>query len=531
MFGNNLVSLTHPDEVFYTQTAKEMITHGSWMTPYIFDEPQFEKPIFFFWLLAGVVKFFGISPFVARFWPAAFGIGGVLITYWLAFMLFNNKRIAFLSGITLCTSFIYVALSRAVLTDMVFSVLVVLSITLFFYGYKEPKRKSLAIISSFMVSGLAVLTKGVLGFLLPAGVILLFLLYKKDVSFLKNKATGWGALIFLLIAVPWHILMYKLYGQFFIDEYWHNVHVRRIFVAEHQKSNTWYFYLMTMFGGMFPWSLFLIPAVFSAGRKMFRDKKEKEPFVFLGVIILFVWFVMQLAQSKLASYIFPVFPAIAIILGYYFDRVQEDGALTKSMKATCYAMASMLGVGIIVGIYFAHKYIDFVVNVNFVYMIAVLLGICVFFMAQFTRDHKFMKVIASVGSMTLIVLAFLLLGRPYAEPWVSCKDICDVFKKIDNSETTVLCAKFYVRAVRFYTDRKTAVIDINGKGFFSPHPIPFLNTDEKVLGFLNTQEVTYGVLKQSNVKDLERIARGQFTMTHLGDMGGKYIVRIEKLDR
>jgi 4-amino-4-deoxy-L-arabinose transferase-like glycosyltransferase len=73
MWGNGIVSLTHPDEVFYVQSAKEMVSHNSWMTPLIFDQPQFEKPILFFWLLALGIKFFGLTPFIARFWPALTG--------------------------------------------------------------------------------------------------------------------------------------------------------------------------------------------------------------------------------------------------------------------------------------------------------------------------------------------------------------------------------------------------------------------------------------------------------------------------
>jgi len=76
-----------------------------------------------------------------------------------------------------------------------------------------------------------------------------------------------------------------------------------------------------------------------------------------------------------------------------------------------------------------------------------------------------------------------------------------------------------------------AVIDINGKGFFSPHPIPFLNTDEMVISFLDSQPVTHAVLKEGNVIDLKRIFREyelDYKMTELEGFGGKYILRIEK---
>ena len=133
-------------------------------------------------------------------------------------------------------------------------------------------------------------------------------------------------------------------------------------------------------------------------------------------------------------------------------------------------------------------------------------------------------------SITLIVSLFF--ARPYIEPWVSCKDITDVFKQMDNSQTPVLASKFYVRGVRYYTDRPMAVIDINGKGFWSPHPIPFLNTDQMVIDFFNERPVTWAILKEGNVKDLHRILnRDKFKINELEGIGGKFILQIEKISQ
>ena len=146
MFGNGMLSLTHPDEVFYVQSAKEMVRHKSWLTPMIFDWPQFEKPIFFYWLLMIGIKLAGLSPFMARFWPSIFGIIGVPAVYGIAWVLFRNKRTAFLSGMVLAASFIHLAMSRAVLTDMTFSILTVLSFGSFCWAYYERKYKNIGII-------------------------------------------------------------------------------------------------------------------------------------------------------------------------------------------------------------------------------------------------------------------------------------------------------------------------------------------------------------------------------------------------
>ena len=140
-----------------------------------------------------------------------------------------------------------------------------------------------------------------------------------------------------------------------------------------------------------------------------------------------------------------------------------------------------------------------------------------------------MKLVFMYPVISATLLAVLFFARPYIEPWVSCKHISDVFNEIDRSDTPVLASKFYVRGIRYYTDRDMAVIDINGKGFWSPHPIPFLNTDQKVIDFLSQRPMTYAIVKEGNVEDLRRICAGRYHIEELDGIGGKFILRITKL--
>jgi len=531
MFGNGLVSLTHPDEVFYAQSAKEMLAHQSWLTPMIFDQPHFEKPIFFFWLLAACIKWLGLNPFSARLMPAFFGIIGVMVTYWIAWMLFRDKRTAFLSGVILATSFIYIALSRAVLTDMVFSILVVIALAFFYYGFINKDRWDWGIVLCFIFSGLAVLTKGILGILFVFVPAAAFLSFKRELKVFRNQATLWGFLFFLALVIPWHLYMVRAYGQSFIDEYIINDHIRRIFDAEHQKSNTFYFYPMTMIAGMFPWGLFLLPAGFGVYKSVRKSGAYRDQFIFLLCWVFIIWGGVQIAHSKLASYIFPVFPALAVILGSYFEGVisRSESGFSKSMKSFAYIISVLLLSVSAAAIIFGQKYSSYVGNAAYPIVFGGLFFVCGLAIFIFNRKNHFSKLIGAVASISVILLTGLFFGRHYAEPWVSCEKISNVFKEIDQSDSTVLTSKFYVRGIRYYTDRKTAVIDINGEGFFSPHPIPFLRSDGEVIDFLYQQPVTFCIVKESNVKDLERIAEGKFRVTHYEEIGGKYILKIEQI--
>ena len=536
LIGNDGLSLTHPDEVFYMQTVKEMMNRHEWLVPYIFDAPQFEKPIMTYWLMILAVKVFGLTPFAARFIPALFGIIGVLATYALAFWISRKKTTAFLSGVVLATSFIWVALSRAVLTDMVFSVWVLLSVAFFYDGYLHPSRKNWGIMLAFVFAGIAVLTKGVLGAIFPFGIAIAFLLYRKDIKFLGCWTTFFGMILFLAIALPWHLYCYNQFGRSFIDEYWQNVHVRRIFEAEHQKSNTWYFYLLTIFTGVFPWSLFLVPAGLFI-RQLWAKQKDWQPHVmFLLFWIVLVFGVVQAAQSKLASYVFPVFPAIAILLGIYFEAVLSRTLEAKTLGIRLYKVFSLfmgfaLLAGSIAGIFFVQKYGPMYHSTRAGYIFVSLLSVCAASTIFFTLQKNFVRSFIAMACPVAALLISLSFSFQAAEPWVSCKQICEALKNVDNSNDILLTSKFYARGVRYYTDRPVAVIDINDKGFFSPHPIPFLNDDQKVLDFLSARPITYCVVKKNQWESLKRIAGDKFKIIFFQEIGGKYILSIERLSQ
>jgi 4-amino-4-deoxy-L-arabinose transferase-like glycosyltransferase len=139
--GNGILGLTHPDEVFYTQTAQEMIQHKTWIVPYLFDGPNFEKPIFSYWLFILGFKMFGVSSFSARFFPAVFAVLGVLGVYFLGKTAFRDEKKGLYAALVLMSSLLYVGLARTVFTDMFFTVLIELSLV-FFYWAACPLRKA-----------------------------------------------------------------------------------------------------------------------------------------------------------------------------------------------------------------------------------------------------------------------------------------------------------------------------------------------------------------------------------------------------
>ena len=462
MLGNSLLSLTNPDEVFYAQTAKEMIKHHSWLTPYLFDEPQFEKPIFTFWLLRLGYMLFGISSFGARFFPALFAIFGIIAVYFLVVLGYKDDKKAFVSALILMSSGLYIGLARTVFTDMIFTVLILLALVSFFLAYCCREKKTLGIMAFFIFSGLAVLTKGPIGFLIPMLAIILFLLIKNDLKFLLCRYSLWGFIIFLGVSLPWYMVMIQKYGHNFTHEFFYNDHFRRIIEAEHRKFDKWYFYPFTMVAYMLPWSVYVFLAMVSFVKSLRREVKDIHLFLASWIIVVFC--VFEPAHSKLSSYILPLFPAIAIITGSF---VSDKISLKPKSKKNVYILA--------------------------------------FSMFAFLWTILFM--------------------HSRIEPYVSSRMSAEYLLKNYKPEGYILCSKPFVRGVRYYTDRQVAVVNIHSSedNFFSPHPIPYLHSKEELVEFLKKQPVTYCILKKSSVDEIKSLAGQEFNFTLLKTIENQYI--------
>jgi 4-amino-4-deoxy-L-arabinose transferase-like glycosyltransferase len=531
MFGNGLISLTIPDEVFYAQTAKEMLQQHSWMTPYLFGQPQFEKPIFLYWLLKLGFLAFGINSFAARFFPALFGALGVAAVYLLGRIGFRDDKKAFICAIVMMTCGLYIGLARTVFTDLIFSVFILLALLFFYWGYVFEKRKKAGILLFFAFAALAVLTKGPLGLAIPVLTVIVFLSIKKEIKFLLNPCFVWGWLVFSLICLPWYILMFKLYGNNFIREFFYNDHFRRIIEAEHRGNDTWYFYPFSIVGCIFPWSIFLVISLFSLPK--YLKQKNNAFYIFLICLIAVVFMIFQPAHSKLISYIFPLFPALALLTGSFIADAVEQARLSRlfySVLVVSLIPILLVFASLIIGALGFQDYLTRFLSVpwmiNLFIFIFLAYGLLTFYLLFKRRLLQSIYCLALLLPLTLYLISFL---HQDFEPYLSPKKACEYLLKNYKIDNLILSSKFFVRGVKYYTDKEVAVIDLPGTPFFSPHPVPFLNSPEKVREFLRRQKVTYCVLKKNNLRDIEQLITGEFEATVLKVIGNEYILKIENL--
>jgi len=526
-FGNNIFSLTDPDEVFYSLTAKEMAAKNEWTTPLIFGQPQFEKPPLTYWLIEVAFKTWGESPFTARLFPAVFATLGVMAIYFLGLMGFQDERKAFLTAVVLATSAFFAGMGKTVFTDMIFTVLILCAFTSFMYGFIDRRRQGMGLIGFYAFCALATLAKSPLGFLIPQTAVILFLLYQRQINFLRSWWVLAGFALYILIALPWYAYIYHQYGHAFIQEFFYNDHWRRLLEAEHKGNDHWFFYPLTMIGGLFPWSLFLLAAWVDLFKRL-RSSVTAIDHLSLSWLLA-VLLVFQFAHSKLASYILPLFPALALMTGNFLGNALSQVQQRKKMQNLLYAsfaILALLGIAVIAGQKVCRHYLSSLWPIYFLSgSLIAIAGIGVS-LAIKERFQPALYVLA-LSLCPIFLTAFMV--RTDLEGYTSSYEASQYIPQRSLGAMTVLTSKANARGIRFYTGQDVAVVDYSGKPFFSPHPVPILNTTDKINSVLDSQRLTLGVVRKAAYQDILKNCSSHYHVALLRIIGYDYIVRIEPL--
>ncbi len=315
------VSLVNPDEGRYAEVPREMVATGDYVTPRLNGVVYFEKPPLVYWAVAGALRLFGPGEFGIRLVPALFALGGVLSIYAAGRRLAGRAE-GIGAAVVLGSSLLYFALGRILLLDMALTVL--MSATLFFFilGVREPAgaRRRWYFLGLYASAALATMTKGLIGFMLPGAVMFFWLLIFNQWRRLLPMHLVAGALLFLAIAAPWHVLV-ALRNDAWLNFYFVREHWDRFTTTEHGRYEPWWYFLPVVVAGLFPWTGFVAPAVRSALRGGWAARRANADAWFFVTWAVVVFLFFSKSQSKLIPYILPVFPPLALLTGGWLARV------------------------------------------------------------------------------------------------------------------------------------------------------------------------------------------------------------------
>ncbi len=316
LFRLGSVLLFDVDEAVFAEATKEMVQSGDYITTTYNGDVRYDKPIFFYWMMALSYKAFGINEFGARF-PSAFA--GCLLAAALFFFVrhFLGVSKAIYAVLSMVLSTYYFIYSRSAVTDMVLTLFITLSLFCFYLSLKHDRR---FIYGFYSFSALAFLTKGLIGIIFPAAIALIFLLVTEGIGGVRKMLHFKAAVLFLVIGVPWYAAEYDIQGNEFVEQFFLKHHFKRYTEVISGHKGPFYYYFAALIVGLFPWVAFL-PAGIS---KLFKDRDSL--LLFSGIWLAFIVFFFSFATTKLPDYILSAVPAAAILIA---SGMTEDGMRWK----------------------------------------------------------------------------------------------------------------------------------------------------------------------------------------------------------
>ncbi len=354
---NNLGNfpLFNPDEALYAEPAREMLETGEYITTLLNYAVRFTKPPLVIWAMAANYQLFGVTEFAARYFGAACGAILVAATYLFA-RVHLNGRAALIAAFSLMTAPLFISTAREAITDMPLSLFVAGSLMCFYHSYATRSSSakghesnqlpdSSGIVGNatrwlclaYALVGLAVMTKGPIGIILPVAIIGVFHLLRLNVkSALLFYKPWFGILLVALIAVPWFAVEISVTKGAYYNEFILRENFQR-FTAVVDHKAAWWYHIAAMLGGFFPWSVFLPGALVAAlfartagSNKILTRFQNLTPrqslmlFAACASLIILVFF--SAGVSKLIPYTLPAFPMLALLTAGYIDELWTERA-------------------------------------------------------------------------------------------------------------------------------------------------------------------------------------------------------------
>lgn len=356
--GNHLIPW---DEAIYANVSKNMTITGNYLVQYWWPATAwYEKPPLYMWFTAGLMKVLGQSEWAVRLPSAIMGFLTVVAVYFFGkwvFKLsnekksnFSNKTVGFIAALCLLTTVHFLYYSRIGMLDVSATFFITLSLFVYYVSKVSlNKRRLILFMMAGALCGLAVMVKGIIG-LLPIPIIGIYEFYlyftkqqKFSKEFVKTYAIFFGAAF--VIFAPWHLYMTYVFGFEFWQKYigYHVIDRALVSIEDKGRPFLWYFEVLRVsmrlwflaLVGAIPVSLFIVLRHFSKKFNFgfvesllegYEDSKAPHKHLVNAHVFLLIWSIFSFllfsaSASKLIWYIIPIYPAIALLIGFFTERV------------------------------------------------------------------------------------------------------------------------------------------------------------------------------------------------------------------
>src|SRR3989339_473539 len=341
-------TLIKPDEGRYAEIPREMVASGDWVTPRLNELKYFEKPPLQYWATATAYTLFGEHQWTSRLWAGLTGFAGILLV-WFAGLRLLGREAAGYAALLLSSSLLYVLMGHINTLDMGVTFFLTLGIVglLLAQAQTDKTKQRNWMLVAWAGLALAVLSKGLMGLVLPGAALFIYCVVQRDFTLLKRMHWLPGLAVFFAITAPWFVLVMQANPEFF-ERFFIYEHYTRFTTKDLGRYQPWYYFIPILLAGALPWTVLMFDAMFRTLRgSSLPDGHARSPLPnplpqageganeslrefhttqrfnsrrFLLIWALFIYVFFSISGSKLPSYLLPMFPALALLMG---SRIAE----------------------------------------------------------------------------------------------------------------------------------------------------------------------------------------------------------------
>lgn len=344
--------LVKADEGRYAEIPREMVASGDWLTPRLNGFKYFEKPALQYWATAAAFTVFGQQDWAARLWTALTGFLGILMAFYAANRICgpphgradyredHDHSAGLLAALVLGSMGMYVFSGHFLTLDMgvaFFMSAAVFAVALAQRDEAAPAERRNWMLAGWAAMALAVLSKGLIGFVLPVAAVGAYIVFHRDWRLLTRLHLLSGLAVFLLIAAPWFIAV-SLANDEFVQFFFVQEHFQRFLTKGHGRYQPAWYFIPILAMGATPWLVSLAAGYWQGWRAL--PGRQFQPVRFLALWCAVVFLFFSASSSKLGSYILPLFPAAAVLAGLQLRQASRATLAAQALLAAVIGVAA-----------------------------------------------------------------------------------------------------------------------------------------------------------------------------------------------
>ena len=432
-FGLASFGLVGADEPRYAQVAREMLARRDWITPTLGGKPWLEKPPLYYWQAMVAYSIFGVSDWAARL-PSAVDATLMVVAVYL-FLKWFRPGFQLEGALMTASAAGVVGFARAASTDMPLAAMFTIALLAWYAWHESAAKAYLALFYACLALG--ALAKGPVAPFLAAMIIVIFAAAKNDFGSIWRTLWVPGVVLFLVVALPWHIAVQIKNPDFF-----------RVFVLQHNLARfgtnlyhhpePFWYYLPVVLLGLIPWAVFVVAALVETIRVWLTERQEMLGSEDALNALLVIWLAVPVvffsfSQSKLPGYIVPALPAGTLLLAEYLRRhvtVSESPNIFVTILHSVVAASPVVSALMIQYIVLQHRLPwGKAAAISFSFAAVLVIGIAITLRTKLGFGAlRFVTLVPVV----LTVAAILRLGAPALDSTLSVRPLANEISHLEN---------------------------------------------------------------------------------------------------